>query len=187
MTMFWLLFGVTLVLSNSVADERIDGCPDVQVVQNFDLYKYLGKWYEHAKYPNSFEKEGKCISAEYSKNDDGKVRVVNSMINNRTNEARSTEGSARLNSENLGEGKLLVYFKVAAAEAPYWILDTDYANYAVVWNCWKSPKQEVRKTAWILTRSQNPSDNIINAAIAVMKKQNLDTDTLIRTDQKHCD
>lgn len=39
MTMFWLLFGVTLVLSNSVADERIDGCPDVQVVQNFDLYK----------------------------------------------------------------------------------------------------------------------------------------------------
>lgn len=60
-------------------------CPDnINVVEDFQVDKYLGKWFEYAKYPVYFEAGGKCISAEYSLEDkEGVVKVKNALINER--------------------------------------------------------------------------------------------------------
>ncbi|KAG5872377.1 hypothetical protein JTB14_018029 [Gonioctena quinquepunctata] len=102
---FVLAFAITGALSQIPA---IGKCPEVKVVQNFQVEKYLGKWYEQEKYPFMPEVGGKCISAEYSANPNGTVRVLNKQIN-AFGKPSSIEGNARLDSDN-GEAKLLVSF-----------------------------------------------------------------------------
>src|ERR1039458_1054636 len=50
---------------------------DLATVASVDLNKYAGTWYEIAKFPNSFEKGLKCITATYSLCPDGKIGVLN--------------------------------------------------------------------------------------------------------------
>ena len=45
-------------------------------VRGFDLERYLGKWYEIARFDFRFEKNLDNTTAEYSMNDDGSIRVV---------------------------------------------------------------------------------------------------------------
>ncbi|MFX3897705.1 lipocalin family protein [Streptococcus suis] len=49
----------------------------VKPVQQFELDRYLGKWYEVARLDHSFERGLDNISAEYSLRDDGGVKVIN--------------------------------------------------------------------------------------------------------------
>lgn len=54
------------------------GLPEnVTPVQNFELQRYLGKWYEIARLDHSFERGLSKVSAEYSLRDDGGVKVIN--------------------------------------------------------------------------------------------------------------
>ena len=49
----------------------------VKVVGYVDLARYTGTWYEIARFPNSFEKGLKCVSATYTLRDDGRITVLN--------------------------------------------------------------------------------------------------------------
>jgi apolipoprotein D and lipocalin family protein len=51
--------------------------PVLPVVQSLDLERYLGKWYEIARYPNSFQKGCVATTANYSMLEDGEIRVLN--------------------------------------------------------------------------------------------------------------
>lgn len=46
-------------------------------VTNFDANRYLGQWYEIARFDYRFEKGLKNVSAHYSLNKDGSIKVVN--------------------------------------------------------------------------------------------------------------
>lgn len=50
-------------------------------VSSFELNKYLGKWYEIARFDFKFEKNLNNTTATYSLNDDGDVKVVNRGYN----------------------------------------------------------------------------------------------------------
>ena len=50
---------------------------NVTPVRDFDANRYLGKWYEIARFDFFFEKGLNNVTAEYSLNEDGTVRVVN--------------------------------------------------------------------------------------------------------------
>ena len=47
------------------------------VVDGFDTQKYLGKWYEVARYPFFFEKDCSNVTAEYQLMDDDMIKVIN--------------------------------------------------------------------------------------------------------------
>ena len=51
--------------------------PGVKPVDNFELDRYLGKWYEIARLDHDFERGLNNVTAEYSMKDDGGVRVIN--------------------------------------------------------------------------------------------------------------
>ena len=48
-----------------------------QVIQGFELSRFLGKWYEIARFEHIFERGMQAVTAEYSIRSDGKVRVIN--------------------------------------------------------------------------------------------------------------
>ncbi|XP_044746728.1 apolipoprotein D-like [Coccinella septempunctata] len=165
-------------------------CPKIESVQqDFDLNKYLGKWYEQEKYFTIFELDGRCISATYSLADDGTVKVLNQQIDKLTNKTRSIEGSAKPQGDGK-EAKLSVNFGNFGnlpihIDAPYWILETDYVSYAVVWSCTDFGILST-KFAWILTRERNPPSEVLEKSHAVFDKFNLNKKSLQKTDQENC-
>ena len=51
--------------------------PPLQVVSQVDINRYLGRWYEIARYPNWFQENCHAVTADYDLSKDGFIRVVN--------------------------------------------------------------------------------------------------------------
>lgn len=108
------------------------GIPEKAVaVQNFDSDKYLGTWYEIARFDFKFEKNLNQVTATYSKNPDGSIRVDNKGYDYIKKEWKQSIGEAKfVNTDQ--EARLKVsFFK------PFWsgynVIDitSDY-RYALV-------------------------------------------------------
>ncbi|XP_077295529.1 apolipoprotein D-like [Arctopsyche grandis] len=179
MKSLWLLFGFAVAIQAQVP--MIGKCPDLPVKTHFDPSSYTGKWYEYAKYFAVFELKGKCITATYTAASEG-VTVLNEQINMKTNQPSSIAGTATF-TENSGVAKLSVVFPSIpfGRAAPYWVLDTDYDNYAVVYSCTEFLFFHT-DNVWILTRSPVPDQTIVDQAYSVMKDNGLKTSLLIPTD-----
>lgn len=66
------------------------------VVSEFDADRYLGVWYEVARYPHGFEKGLSSVSAEYSRNDDGTIKVLNRGFDGKKQAWENIEGVAKM-------------------------------------------------------------------------------------------
>ena len=78
------------------------GIPENAVaLQNFNADKYLGKWYEIARFDYKFEKDMDNVTATYSLNDKGNIKVQNRGYNYVKKEWKESVGEARfVNSQN---------------------------------------------------------------------------------------
>ncbi|XP_047532917.1 apolipoprotein D-like [Vanessa atalanta] len=161
-------------------------CPDVAVMGDFNANRYLGKWYEVEKYFAVFEFGGKCITANYDQKDNGVISVVNKQISSFTGMKSEIEGEAMQVSRS-DEGKLSVRFPSLPINmaAPYWVVDTDYDNFALVWSCYEFGVFHTRN-AWILTRERDPPVETLEKAYAAADKNNINRAYFLRTDQKNC-
>lgn len=156
----------------------------VQAIPELDVDRYMGTWFEIAKFPNFFQR--KCASdtqATYSKRADGRIDVLNSCktIDGVVETAR---GLARPDTmAPLLPSKLQVRFAPAWLSwlplvwGRYWvvILDPDY-RYAVV----SEPR---RKYLWILARSAQMDDAQYKEIVERIAAQGFDTSRLVRTVQ----
>lgn len=79
------------------------------VVDDFDLNRYLGEWYELARFNFRFEKNLKNTRANYTLNDDGTVSVTNSGYDYVKKKHKVANGKAKLAGKPR-EGKLKVSF-----------------------------------------------------------------------------
>ncbi len=140
-------------------------------VGNLDLNRYLGKWYEIARFPNRFEKDCAGVTAEYGLRDDGKVSVTNTCHKGSpTGPVEVAEGEA----EVIAPGKLKVTFVpwLPFAKGDYWVLHVDAAySYAVV-------GEPSGKTGWILSRSPELPAAKTEKAVSVLEGMGYDTGKL---------
>jgi apolipoprotein D and lipocalin family protein len=67
----------------------------VQPVRDFDVNRYMGRWYEVARLPNSFEKNLEQITATYALQADGSVQVINRGFDTKKKEWRDAVGKAK--------------------------------------------------------------------------------------------
>ena len=111
-----------------------------------DLNRYLGKWYQIAALPQLFSYNTKCVTAEYSLNSDGSVKVVNKQVT-QDGTPQSIEGKATV-EPNSGNSKLRVgFFGQQPASSNYWIVEiADDYSYAVF-------SDQTKTTLWILSRT----------------------------------
>ncbi|MCX7875075.1 MAG: lipocalin family protein [Melioribacteraceae bacterium] len=143
----------------------------LETVDKVDVNKYLGKWYEIASIPNSFQKGCQCTSAEYSLIDSETIRVKNRC--KKDNEIDDVEGKAFI-VEGSNNAKLKVQF-FWPFKGDYWIieLDNDY-KYAVV----GTPS---RKYLWILSREPKLDENIYQMLLQKIKNKNFDISKIQKT------
>ncbi|KAJ2940629.1 hypothetical protein O0L34_g14734 [Tuta absoluta] len=161
-------------------------CPDVAAMTDFNPSRYLGKWYEAEKYFAIFQLGGKCVTADYSEKDNGVINVLNKQLSTFTGIQSVIQGEATQVSRS-DEGKLSVRFPSMPINfpAPYWVVDTDYDNYAVVWGCNDFGLFHTRN-AWILTRERNPPLSVMEKAYQASDRNNINRAYFLRTDQKNC-
>ena len=65
----------------------------VSVVENFDVERYMGTWYEIARLPQWFERNMYNVEAEYTLQPDGTVKIKNTGV--RDGQVKVAEGVAR--------------------------------------------------------------------------------------------
>jgi len=150
--------------------------PPLSTVENVDIQKYLGKWYEIALLPNSFEEGCHCTTAEYALIDSTTIKVVNTCNqDSSTGEIDQANGKAFV-VDGSNNSKLKVQF-FWPFKGDYWILElgADY-EYALV----GSPSREY---LWILSRTPKLDENIINRLKSIAEKKGFDTSKMIYTDQ----
>lgn len=121
--------------------------PPLEVVPEFEVQRYLGRWYEIASFPQRFQEGCVATTADYSLREDGDIRVENRCRTGTLDgEPRSAVGVAWQPDPEGAPAKLRVSFFWPFWGA-YWIveLDPDY-QYAVVGH-------PSRDYLWILSRS----------------------------------
>lgn len=140
-----------------------------------DLERYLGKWYEFARYENGFERGCEGVTAEYAIRDDGLVSVRNTCHEACVGGAsRTSEGRARVVPGSDG-AKLEVSFFGPFFFGDYWVLDHD-DDYT-----WSIVGEPSGRFLWILTRDPNPSREQGDALVARAAALGYDTSLLRET------
>ena len=161
------MFGLVFLLAGCT------GLPDgVTPVDHFQLERYLGKWYEIARLDHSFERGLSQVSAEYSLNADGSVKVINRGYSAGDKQWKQAEGKAYF-VKRPDQGFLKVSF-FGPFYGSYVILELDKNDYAHALVCGPD-----RSYLWILARSPKISNEVKNALVAKASDLGFKTENLI--------
>jgi len=149
------------------------GKPDgVVAVNEFELDRYLGNWYEIARLDHSFERGLNNITAKYSLRDDGGVKVVNSGYSKEDSEWQQAEGKAYFVNE-ADSGHLKVSF-FGPFYGSYVIFDLDKDNYQYAFV--SGPDTSY---LWLLARTPQLDQTILDRFKKRSRELGFDTSKLI--------
>jgi apolipoprotein D and lipocalin family protein len=168
------LFLAVVIMAAQVSANEL---PEVKVVPHVDLSKYVGTWYEIARYPMYFQEGCLASSASYTLRADGTIQVINRCSDETDGHLRETKGKAWVVDSNTN-AKLKVSF-FWPFRGDYWIIDLgSHYEYAVVSN----PN---RKYLWILARKPELEQPVLDGIIARLEEQHFDIGRLVwRKDEK---
>jgi apolipoprotein D and lipocalin family protein len=157
--------------------------PAVTTIAALDVPRYMGTWYEIAKFPNRFQ--AKCVAntrAQYSAQTDGSVQVLNSCT---TSDGSSTEALGKaLQVGPSTSPKLQVRFAPAWLSwlpmvwGDYWVIDLD-ADYQLA-----AVSDAKREYLWVLSRTPQVNPKAYEALVTRLQAQHFDVQKLDRTPQR---
>ncbi|KAL9680092.1 hypothetical protein QQ045_017968 [Rhodiola kirilowii] len=149
---------------------------DQKVVKGLNASRYMGRWFEIAKYPSLFEpSNAENTRATYTLKSDGKIDVLNEAFVN--GKHISIHGVAYKADPKSDEAKLKVKFDHIPFAGHYWLLyvDSDY-KYAVV-------GEHFRLSLIILSRENMIDDKVYNQLVQIAIGQGYNTKKLKKTPQ----
>lgn len=144
----------------------------VVAVKDFELERYLGKWYEIARLDHSFERGLDNISAEYSLRDDDGVKVINSGFSQKDNAWEQAEGKAYF-VDSTNNGHLKVSF-FGPFYGSYVIFELDRKNYQYAFV--SGPNTSY---LWLLSRTPKVDQEILDRFKKRSQELGFDTSKLI--------
>lgn len=138
---FFIILCCVFGLSSCMSSPKSSVMP----VAEFNSEKYLGNWYEIARFDFKWEKNMKNVRANYSLNDNGTIKVVNSGYDYVAKKNKQSVGKARfVKSNNIGDLEVSFFWPFYS---DYKIIAIDpYYQYALV-------AGDNLKLLWILSRT----------------------------------
>ncbi len=174
------LSSLQLAAQTTTASESL---PAVTTIASLDVPRYMGTWYEIAKFPNRFQ--AKCVAntrATYLTQNDGSLQVLNSCLM-----ADGSTMDALGLAKQVG-GKTSPKLEVRFAPAwlswlpmvwgDYWVIDLD-ADYQLA-----AVSDAKREYLWVLSRTPQVNARAYDALIERLKAQHFDVHKLERTTQR---
>ena len=127
----------------------------IEPVTGFDQDRYLGTWYEIARLDHSFEEGLSQVTAEYTLNDDGSIKVINRGYNEENGEWEAAEGRAQfVGDTDVGHLKVSFFGPFYGSYVVFG-LDDDYTTaYLTSYN---------RDYLWLMSRTPEVSDEVLGA------------------------
>lgn len=142
-----------------------------KAVGNFDVDKYLGTWYEIARFDFRFEKDLDNVSAQYSLNEKANVIVLNSGYNYKKQEWKKADGLAKFRGDKDVAELKVSFFGPFYAGYNVVALDENY-QYALI-------AGRSLDYLWILSRTKAIPENIKADYLKMAKEIGYDTTNLI--------
>lgn len=164
------VMSVLASLPSCICAARVDNAP----VKSLDLTRYLGTWYEIARFNHSFERGMENVVAEYLMRDDGKIDVINSGW--KDGKAKVAYGKAKLPDPDGNPALLRVsFFLFFYSDYRVLYIDEDY-SVALVGG-------SRDKYLWILSRTPAVTDSKLEPVIRKARIRGYDTSKLIWVNQ----
>ncbi|HEY7883421.1 MAG TPA: lipocalin family protein [Cellvibrionaceae bacterium] len=146
----------------------------VEPVTDFEVERYLGVWYEIARLDHSFERGLSQVTAEYTLREDGGLKVKNRGYSAEDDQWKDAIGKAYFVNDK-DEGYLKVsFFGPFYSSYVIFELDTDY-QFAFI-------SGASHKYLWLLARTPQVSDDLVQTFIRSAEARGFDTDNLIFVD-----
>jgi apolipoprotein D and lipocalin family protein len=147
----------------------------VRVVDYVDLNRYLGKWYEIASFPQSFQKGCVGTTAQYSQKPNGRISVLNECrIGTLDGSIKTATGTARVVDRETNAKLKVTFFWPFSGN--YWILDLD-PDYQ-----WAVVGDPSREYLWILSRNPQLDPALYEDILGRLRtEQAYDVSRLVRT------
>ena len=165
-----MIFGAIAgaILAGCVSGPKVDNTP----VAALDLNRYLGEWYEIARFDHSFERGIEQAKAAYTLNEDGTIKVENSGIKDgkpktAIGKGRRTKEPALLRVSFLGPFSADSRVMTIDAEYTYALVGSGGADYL-----------------WILSRTSSLPEAAKSELVGEARRRGYDTDKLIWVRQK---
>lgn len=157
------------LLSLVLFETAFAGKPVFTPVSGFEVEKYLGKWFEIARFQHKFEKDLVNVTATYTLRDDGKIDVLNQGYKGtRDGKLKSAKGKAKFaGAGNIGHLKVSFFWPFYA---DYIIVELDKVEYQyalVVSNSYDY--------LWVLCREPKLDEDILNSLLDKARKLGFDT------------
>lgn len=150
---------------------------DQTTVKELDLNRYMGTWYEIARFPHSFEKDLVGVTATYSLRDDGKISVVNEGYKYTLDgEQSKAVGKAKI-PDKTEPGKLKVSF-FWFFYGDYYVLELD-PDYQYVMLGSSSDKY-----FWILSRTPQMAPDVYEMLLEKARKRGYNLERLYKVPQR---
>jgi apolipoprotein D and lipocalin family protein len=140
-------------------------------VQPFVKDKYLGKWYEIARFDFKFERNLNNTTAEYSLKENGAIKVDNKGYNTKKGKWSQAIGKAKFVKENSIAMLKVSFFGPFYGGYNVIAIDPEY-KYALV-------SGSSLKYLWILSRSTSIPDKIKNEYLKVAQEIGYNTSDLL--------
>ena len=157
--------GLRLLSRHPVGNRRVP-----EPAKAVDLQRYVGHWFEIARYDQRFERGCVAATASYALRADGRIEVVN-RCRKRDGEFEEARGAAKVVDQQTN-AKLKVSF-FGPFYGDYWILDhaEDYG--------WSIVGEPSGRYLWILSREPHPGDEQLRDLVNRARAIGYDTSMLI--------
>lgn len=140
-----------------------------RTVEQFDLQRYLGDWYEIARFDHRFERGLEEVRATYRLTDEGNIEVINSGLDTSTGTRQTAIGKAHATDKT---GQLKVSF--------FWIFYSEYNVLALGDEYdWALVGSRSTKYLWILSRTPQLPRATLDRIVELARARGYDTDRLI--------
>lgn len=162
-----VLIMISLLFSSCGASIPKNASP----VKEFDINRYLGNWYEIARFDFRFEKDMNNVMAQYSLNENNNVTVLNSGYNYKKEEWVSAKGVAKFRGDKNVAALTVSFFGPFYSGYNVIALDDNY-QYALV-------AGKSLDYLWILSREKSIPENIKTKYLKIAQDIGYDTSKLI--------
>jgi apolipoprotein D and lipocalin family protein len=155
-----------------------EGLGPLDTVASVDVQRYLGRWYEIARFQHRFEKSIVGATAEYSLREDGRIQVLNSGFKKDLDGAYSQVKAVAWVPDKARPGALRVRF-FGLFTSDYLIFGLDAENYS-----WALVGSNTRDFLWFLARTPEISEELFSRMKEIARGQGYDLSGLYKVPQK---
>jgi lipocalin len=147
---------------------------DIKPVDNLDVNKYMGRWYEIARLPTWFEDGLDYVTATYTLKNDGQVDVLNEGMKNGSHS--SAHGNARVQDPKMPSKLSVSFFLWFGSDYIVFELDQTNYQYAMV-------TSGTKDYLWILSRTPVLEEAVYQRLLDSAVSNGFDLDKLIKVRQ----